>query len=382
MSTEILNKDNIIKELYNAMTYHPKAVYDIFKDFFGDERVDIQGFPDEKEFKEIIGDTPAERIITSSFKTALRNIHFDEIFIIIHFPEVRITNENDRYVDVKNLWARVEISTSGTLEGSFKLNRSEYQDIHWSSDYMHSHVNGISFNFSPVCTGTGPINNTICSLNRDFDTDMWYLFCLELSKYVETESLVGVPYRRLETIGTNRMIELCNHFSTESIIALGNEGFAIINAFIKHLAETKILKFNYVQGRISLAMSYVDYIVSISNEFISWYNKAFNEGIYTITYDNLIVDEIIRKVKIEGSKIYSRANRRSVSESGGRLLFKFKGEDIRLRILDTTTEEDNMTTVININIANYIAYKILQCVNYRYGREGNTTRPNTEVRYI
>ena len=382
MSTEILNKDNIIKELYNNIVRYPKAVYDIFKDFFGEERVDLQGLPDEKEFKEIIGDTPAERIITSAFKAALITNHFDKIFIIIHFPEVRITNENDRYVDIKNLWAKVEISTMGTLEGSFKLNRSEYQDTHWDSGYMHSHVCGVGFDFSPVCTGSGPINNTICSLNRDFDTDMWYLFCLELSKYVETESIAGVPYRRLENIGTARMKELINHFNTEDSILLDSEGTAMINDFIKHLAKTKLLRFNYVQGRISLAMSYVDYIVSISNEFISWYNNAFNEGIYTLTYNNLIDAEIIKSVKIKGFKIYSRDNPRLVLESDSRVLFKFKGEDIKFKIINTTTEEDNMATIININIANYIAHKILQCVNYRYGREENTTRPNTKVRYI
>ena len=124
---------------------------------------------------------------------------FNNMFILVHFPHVRITNEHDRYVDINHLWAKIKITSEGTMNGNFTLNRSEYQAIHFMSNYMHSHVSSIPRDdltrFMSPCTGDGPINSTISSLYREFDSDLWQLFCLELSKYVTVESISGRPWR-------------------------------------------------------------------------------------------------------------------------------------------------------------------------------------------
>ena len=57
-----------------------QRVYDIFKDFFGEENVDLQ-----------------------------------DNYIIIHFPKVTVTNEHDRSIDITHLWVRVPVDTNGTI---------------------------------------------------------------------------------------------------------------------------------------------------------------------------------------------------------------------------------------------------------------------------
>ena len=124
----------------------------------------------------------------TTVKEGIGSTKFNNIFILVHFPHVRVTNEHDRFVDINHLWAKVKVMYNGTLNGGFTLNRSEYTMLHISSRYMHSHISSIPTNdftqFQNPCTGSGPINGTISVLNRDYDEDMWNMFCLELSKYV------------------------------------------------------------------------------------------------------------------------------------------------------------------------------------------------------
>lgn len=384
MSTEaIIDRSTAIENLYNSIMFYPEAIYDIFKEFFGEERVDMQGFTKREDLENVTSkNLSVEDIIKPSYKETLIRSNYKDIFILIHFPEVRITNENDRYVDVKHLWAKVLILPDGTLNGKFLLNRSEYLRTHYESDYMHSHSPGISLDFSSVCTGSGPINNTIAALNRSYDSDMWQMFCLELSKFIETESLDGVPYRKLENIGTSSMVAYSKNFHITPSITINDPYKTIVNDFIEHLIKSKLLKFNFTYGRISLAMSYIEYVSIISNEFISWYNKYFNTKKYNIHYNELITEEIICKVKIDNFKIFtSRGNTLSI-RIANTVLFTFKGEEIRMKIIDDTFTDENMCIILHPYIANYIIYKILQCINYRYGREENTIEPNTEIRYL
>jgi hypothetical protein len=384
MSTEaIIDRSTAIENLYNSIMFYPEAIYDIFKEFFGEERVDMQGFTKKEDLENIIPkNISVEDITKPSYKETLTRSNYKDIFILIHFPEVRITNENDRYVDVKHLWAKVLILPDGTLNGRFLLNRSEYLRTHYENDYMHSHSPGISHDFNSVCTGSGPINNTIAALNRSYDSDMWQMFCLELSKFIETESLNGVPFRKLENIGTSSMVVYSDNFKITPSITIDDRYKTIVNDFIEHLIKSKLLKFNFTYGRISLSMSYTEYIIIISNEFISWYNESFNSKKYNIHYNELIDEEIICKVKIDNFKIFTPKRNTLSRRISNSVLFTFKGEEIRVKIVDDTCIDENMCIILHPCIADYIIYKILQCINYKYGREENTVGPNTEIRYL
>lgn len=160
-------------------------VKEIFEDFFGEERIDLKDLVSEPPYN--------ENLITT------------RPCILVHFPEVRVTNENNRCIDLKDLFAEVTIGYDGTLFGTFKLNKATYDIAQWKSCYIHSHVNSLYYNrvaeFKDPCLGNGPIKSTILRLHSAYNEDDWKLFCLELQKYVQTESLAGGPYIKLENVG-------------------------------------------------------------------------------------------------------------------------------------------------------------------------------------
>ena len=423
--------ENNIEELYNSIMKKPLRILDIFNNFFGEEKVDMQGYPTMEEFKSWINiepistyttsnisgidredwerfkmfsltDLPCDKatILMSSFKyesfiTFLSSVKFNNLFIIVHFPQVRITNEHDRYVDINHLWAKVKILCNGTMNGGFGLNRSEYTMLHMSSDYMHSHVSGINTsNFSDFrnpCLGSGPIRDTINSLNRDFDEDIWNLFCLELGKYVTVESIQGTPYRYLERIGSNTMNIGIDSYITYTKPFYYSDSLTTLKLkeFIKYFIESKGLKFNYMNNSYSIGMPFNEYITLISNSFISWYNDQYNKRFLTKHYDYLVRSGVIQKCIIDKGKIYyssdvDRLN--NYNQYIGKKVCTFKGKDITITITDLDkVNENNYSVILNPQIALFILTNILKVLNYRYGRSKaihEDDKFGTDVRYL
>ena len=163
-----------VHSLYNAIMDKPLQVLSIFNDFFGEDNVDMQGAWSEDRLRSWLEIEPITSYLNysgnsnialsdwdtystksimdlsqSEFEWALSSLScgeiianivyskFRKIFILVHFPHVRVTNEHDRYVDINHLWAKIKIASDGTMNDYFTLNRSEYQAAHFMSDYMH-----------------------------------------------------------------------------------------------------------------------------------------------------------------------------------------------------------------------------------------------------
>lgn len=421
-----------IEELYNSLMDKPLRVLGIFNDFFGEDKVDMQGYWSLDKFKSwmnieplstyipdgnivsmnmndwsmyktwSITDLPENQIekvvnvlTNTTVKERIGNAKFNGIFILVHFPHVRVTNEHDRFVDINHLWAKVKVSYNGTLNGGFTLNRSEYTLLHIRSHYMHSHISSIPTEdftqFQNPCTGKGPINGTISTLNRDYDEDMWNMFCLELSKYVTVESVAGVPYNYLEKLGTDDMEVGVDRFITYLSPNYCGDTLSTdkLRDFVRHFINTKKLKFNYVNGSYSIGMSLPEYIILISNEFISWYNDLFNKGEVTNTFDNLKTRELLRECIINNGKIYYDRGRNNVNNYAqyiGKKVCVFKGREITVDITDIAeVRNENESIILDTQTALYILNIILKVLNYRYGRNKATHESNqlgTEVRYL
>lgn len=421
-----------IEELYNSLMDKPLRVLGIFNDFFGEDKVDMQGYWSLDKFKSwmnieplstyipdgnivsmnmndwsmyktwSITDLPGDQVekvvnvlTNTTVKERIGNAKFNGIFILVHFPHVRVTNEHDRFVDINHLWAKVKVSYNGTLNGGFTLNRSEYTLLHIRSYYMHSHISSIPTEdftqFQNPCTGSGPINGTISTLNRDYDEDMWNMFCLELSKYVTVESVAGVPHNYLEKLGTNDMEVGVDRFITYLSPNYYGDTLSTdkLRDFVRRFINTKKLKFNYVNGSYSIGMSLPEYIILISNEFISWYNDLFNKGEVTNTFDNLKTRKLLRECIIDNGKIYYDRGRNNVDNYAqyiGKKVCVFKGREITVDITDIAeVRNENKSIILNTQTALYILNIILKVLNYRYGRNKATHESNqlgTEVRYL
>ena len=421
-----------IEELYNSLMDKPFRVLSIFNDFFGEDKVDMQGYLSLDEFKSWMNIEPLSTYIPNSnivsmdnndwsmyrtqtitdlpedqvekvvngltniiVKEIIGNVEFNDIFILVHFPHVRVTNEHNRFVDINHLWAKVRVMYDGTLSGKFTLNRSEYTLLHFRSHYLHSHISSIPkadfTQFQNPCTGSGPINGTISTLNRDYDEDMWNMFCLELSKYVTVESVAGRPYHYLENLGTRDM-----QVGEDKFITYLFPNYCVndilsdkFKKFVRYFINSKKLKFNYVNGSYSIGMSFIEFIVLISNEFIKWYNDQFNKGELTTKFEDLKKHGILRECIIDNGKIYYDMNINNANNYAqyiGKQVCMFKGKEITVDITDITrVENENKSIILDTQTALYILTTILKVLNYRYGRNKATHEDNqlgTEVRYL
>lgn len=378
----------VLETTYNTAMEKPLQILEIFNDFFGEDKVDMQGFP---TYSEVASALPESSSLTAVKHWINCNMPNGVGFILVHFPHVTVKNEHDRSTEVNHLYAKVCFKLDGTMYGRFLLNRSEYTMLHMMNDYMHSHISSIPFGnftqFQSPCTGSGPINNTICSLSRDFDANLWRLFCLELSKYVEVESIAGTPYHRLESLtrgGRSNTYRICEKmgpreyydFSSNSGNRLNK--IAIAN-FTKYLIDKEILKFRFVGTEYRLALSPTECAIKVSNCFIEWYNKEFRARRQTARVADLLGSGELKPCKFSNGYLTTTLHQRGGNPDQyyvyiGQPVCTFKGQPVTITISDVAAEvnrEENEVLILKPEIIEYILTKILNVINFRYGNARN-----------
>lgn len=404
------------RPLYNSILEKPLIILGLFQAQFGEENVELQGIKSLEEFVEYC------QSIYSSLERATESLNSSEnrnnaikkswdgmpdsnICVIVHFPQVRITNENNRFIDITHLWARVTLTLEGTTCGRFQLCRTEYPESHWISDYAHSHLPGLCVTFHEPCTGSGPINGTITTCSASFQEDFWRLYCYELSLFVKVESLAGVPYRHLERVspevGAQSMIEMVAEDRHPILSARLNDSLEarkpLFKDFIRYLINKKILRFNFADGAIGLGMSPKEERVFFSNEFIEWYNLPDNPWKSIISVSSLLRENILKYVKFDNGRIMIRVERRASSNSSrreraammdreeGRRLFTFKGQPVLLHFTErAATHEDssspqdivanNYSILLDKEITSHFTTIILRLLNGKYGSTNTALR--------
>lgn len=364
-----------LEDIYNKIVYYPNKIYEIFCDFFGEEHVDLQNIYDKDSLCSTIiyycnNDIEKLKNNKSFYIDDYKHL-YSYPYILVWFPKLKITNEYNESVEVEDFWAKIEITYTGKMYYHFKLNRSTYFKSHIISDYTHSHVNGIdnNFNFVGCCLGQGPIKNTCNSLQLDYDESLWQLFCFELSKYVQTESVAGVPYRRMSTIRKGEYKRKINYFTyvRDYEFCYPEDIKNLLIAFTKDLLKKKLLKFNYFNNSYGLGMSFLEYMLTVSNYFIEWYNEnKINKNI-DIPTEDLYIRSILDKVHIKDNAIFTIKNINShIYDKAGTKILTFKGKDIVLKIVEDINNDDNYTTILNIDIATAILNSVLKTLNYYY----------------
>lgn len=381
--------------LYNKIMEKPNIIYGIFKDFFGEELVDMQNYMSLEVYLEKCENRYSteqlEEYCNGSYPV-LREL-FNNIQIFVRFPEVRVANEYDRYIDIWELYVKTSIKYNGQSDGSFYMNRAEYDIFQLKNDYMHSHISSIPFgnfeSFQSPCLGQGPIRTTLALLaSEEFDELRWQLFCLELSKYVQVESISGGPYHRIENLGKSSLSQ------GESNWQMGNDtkiphfnsfSGSTLKRFVRWLIERKKLKFDYA-GSYSIAMSFLQWIIFISNEFIEWYNIEYAEKRVSADYPMLLSEGVLSRGIINDNKLYydGRGLASDYARYEGRKVCKFKGQDVTLKIRPGEDTSDNMSSFMNVRLAEHILKCILEIVNYEYRDSTKTqaARNGKEIYFI
>ena len=362
-------------------------VYDIFKDFYGEPHVDLQEVPDDLSIETMLstrGYQPEEGVYNLSegqlenIKNCYRNCNY---VILVWWPNVTITNENNKSVKIQDLYAQVKVAIDGRIPyefWGFFLNRTTFPETQYNSHYLHSHVprfDGLPY-FNRPCLGTGPINHTIMNLKNEFDVPMWMLFCHELNLYVQVESLRGGPYIRMETIGAGDDLSSYNEYG--NVIVYDNLfGYRKISPEYKDSLKPVILDFalyylkhghlafSYKDGGFHAGMPCFDFMVDISNAFIDYYNqKKFIER------SALFGNNMLRKAVAKDGKFYEEETIANHDYSyEGRDMFVFKGEMKHLHIIRESTTAVETVLLLNSAIAMFILNNLLKIINYRYKNE-------------
>ena len=231
---------NFLKHLYKDLEDYLfsqdkiNEIFQIFKDCYGEDKVDIQlNIPLERCISLLYDMLLSDFTLNSEHFISLRNCTKDEIkdlitkykkdkdtciekfvavkcisvYIIIYFPKITVTNEFNESIDIEEVYIRVPVDCSGKLISSFEIIRTKYSYDQYASGYMHSHaysgISKTSSDWRSMCLGSGPLVTTTHTLKNSYDLDIWRLFCIELDEYLKVESVAGVPYIRMNRVGNN-----------------------------------------------------------------------------------------------------------------------------------------------------------------------------------
>ena len=346
-----------------------------------------------KPFLEYIPDLGILDYLLPSFKSVLGIPH--NRFITVHFPKVRVTNEYDKFIDIQDLWARVEITPAGTMTTrGLELTRTTFPYEQFRAGYAHSHMRKIQFTsdigyWSNPCMGTGPIRNTQYTLQQRYDEQIWGLFAYELSKYVTIESVTGTPYIRLESVGKGALADSYEHLNHQTFPTSFALYRNLIESFIIHYAQQMRFRFKYVDNQYKIGVDTTTIAVDLSNAFINYINNLATISARTPTTDELISNQVFKYFIVSEGKIYNLNNDRNIltaNEVNGKTLFQFKGNPVKAQINIRKCKVENKSLLLNLNICEYIISKVLYIINYKYGKEkfnpAQTTGTPTKYYFI
>lgn len=393
----------LLQNIYDKTTEQAFAISRIFLDYYGEDRTElhITGFDETLNY-----------FMDTELTYASMVDYIKKANIIVRFPNVRIENEYGMHIDVEDLWVKVPLyidkvnydreysddNIRWLLDTSFRMTRSKYKLSHLKVDYMHSHCPGVQWNseadqWMKCCLGTGPIKNTCATLCSDYDPDIWQLFCIELEKYVETESLSGGPYRKMSSI--TEKYDKCKQFEENrfgySTVSASNEkpdcaAFKMFKDFMLYYLKHFDIPMCFKTYSFSIGESYFKFRTHMSRSFIEWFNNETNPWNRAFSISDLLANKVINgPFIIDENTIFSLRKRtiaymnfsdNSIYEKmEGRYLFTFKGKKIRVSIYNDTIDdetENNACYLISKILTDFVATTLIQFLNMKYhGNQDN-----------
>lgn len=383
-----------IEELRHKVLDKAEEVYGIFKDFFGEEYVDLQtndlSFQDEFCIPDgvAVENLSTTDITDEQIEAVRATFQLNPLSIIVWWPEVTVTNEHNKSINIWDLFARIPIDTGGTIPyeySGFTLKRATYNMVQLASKYCHSHVprvsptiEGLSAWKSP-CLGSGPIRNTIISLKTEYNDAMWMLFCQELSMYVTVESLRGVPYIRLEEVGSYIANPQYNDYrfmgiNNMNIVNLPKPGgfdygeyTEWLRRFTQYYLNHNHLSIGYGENGFEINMTFFNFIIDISNACIRYLNLTSNSSEISDFFNS----NVLLHAFVSGNTISTQMTRSPIrtNEIDGMDIVCFKGSMKTLRILGNSSGTEETTNLLDCKVAQFILRNILKVINYRYKNE-------------
>lgn len=392
-----------IEELRQKIFSHVLDVYAIFQNHYGEAFTDLQGLPTTKALALACSYDPAISISDGAYsvpRSSLNSLvsHYarDLFSIYVYWPHITVSNEYDKSIDISDLYARVDICLDGRIpyeNWGVLWNRSRYTSAQFVSNYMHSHIHDIpkdNFSrFQEPCLGSASIKDTIISLKSSSDVALWMLFCEELSRAVTVESIAGHPWKRLEQVGefkplygyagfTPSCVDVYSHIYDanyshhNSPYWLKKDDFYhLLKSFIAYYLSHGHLSFCFQYGRFCVGLSYFDFMVDISNAFISFYNQTLSgdsDKRKFLFQTGFLVKSLVVDKKFGAA---DSSSPQLLDSYVGQYVLTFKGHDVTLQIDQGYHSSPVLTVILNHEVAMFILDKILTILNFRFNASSN-----------
>lgn len=391
-------------------------ILQVFIDCYGEDNVDIQLNISFDYFVSLLHDTPHRSLVDNGWympligcsKCTIKDliarykqdkntyikkyvdIYSVNVYILIYFPKITVTNEYDESVDIEEVYVRVPINLMGKMISNFEIIRTKYSYIQYVSGYMHSHahsgISKTSRDWRGMCLGSGPLITTTHTLKQSYDLDIWRLFCIELDEYLKVESVSGVPYIRMNRIGNN---SLHTYHINKNILNHIQNVIKQYPSFIKDFLKFFIKKicsntdyFAFRNNDICWAISDEQFAIVLSKYFIKYCNCRNKET--EINIDSIISNFMVKVQRnVSGDLKYfvqsNSYNYTDDSQSDTKAL-TFKGQDKYVKI-DTKVEtsQNKEIYLLNPDIVSQILNYLLKVINYGNTEEFTT---NSKIPYF
>lgn len=166
---------------HKKLVFTKERVEEIAVDIFGEERVDV-----------VAG-----------------NGNGDGFDVIIHFPEIGITNSEGAGHVIRDLYVKLSVTPKLDKLGSktdykafieFSGRRRTFTLKEWESGYIHSHLHSGHWGWSGFCTGHSAFRSLLEETMLSVTEEAWTTLLLSIPNYVKWESIEGGPYTLIKNI--------------------------------------------------------------------------------------------------------------------------------------------------------------------------------------
>lgn len=261
-----------------------------------------------------------DKIDLSIFKDALEETYperydiVEDTHIIIHFPEIEISNENKKSLKIYNLFTIFKFENYLTYDyielHGWLMSPTRKQYLY---DYAHSHLPISDTNYKedkynllndscPFCLGNGTLNKLICSWQDDF-TNISIFECIlyELENFVSWESLEGGPYIFLnkvinnsDTIDYDKYYTNCNFKYVINKLYESNESIPV-----KIIEDSKINKYIELYYPLEFKSKLSNIIENTITEVYTRYSLDDNDSIFDRLDKNRFIPFRGKNIKLE-----------------------------------------------------------------------------------
>jgi|GEM_PF-7031783 len=303
-----------------------------------------------------------------------------ELWVLVHYPKVEITNEEGLSHDLEDLILTFRINKQGVEEegriiyGPEELRgtRATLSYEEWFSHYMHSHLDtwrtesfSDCLEATTFCTGGGEINDLIATLRAGYTEGVFELFALTLDVVANWESIEGGPHILMKNI-TLGSYDNYAEMIDESIL---RRAFSYLDRRLDNLNVDFI--FSEGMYKIKHNDKFTQFIKNILIEYNSEYNRYFIVNKVGSNYVGYNFPDIKTPEELKSNFLNSR----------GELPYTLiQGKKIEFKVKKFTGEMPDINNYgVHPKFLNYVSTKLEQKLYKKTIRRNSIERYNQSI---